>query len=130
MNVPKIPSAWVKWCRTGNHHSATKEKAVLKCLKRDRVRGYFSDILLNPNLKNTNSMYPSLEHLVSRKNRKETVVEARIFNDMKSLLSEEEFWRVIDHLFAVGRKKDKIKSGRGKLLRKEWHPKRNFTKSS
>lgn len=126
MTTSKIPNEWNKWCKTGKHKGTAKKNAVLACLKRDHVRGYFSDILLNPKLKNTNSMYPSVEHLGYPKNSKNVVVEARIFNDMKSHLSEEEFWRVIEHLFAVGVKKGKIKAG--KHLHKKWKPKRNYTR--
>jgi len=71
-------------------------------------------------------MYPSLEHLAGPKNHAETVVEARIINDMKSHLSEEEFWRVIEHLFIVGFNKGKIVAPFGKRLPKGWSPARHY----
>lgn len=74
-------------------------------------------------------MYPSLEHLAGPKNHTETVVEARIINDMKSHLSEEEFWRVIEHLFIVGIDKGKIRAPFGKRLPKGWSPARHYKKT-
>jgi hypothetical protein len=73
-------------------------------------------------------MYPSLEHLIDPKNHAEAVVEARIINDMKSHLSESEFWLVIEHLFIVGVEKQKIKAPFGKRLPRGWSPKRHYTK--
>jgi hypothetical protein len=123
----KIPDLWQKWCATGRHgKGARKKNAVQKCLNSGHVRGYFSDIALNPDLKVTHSMYPSLEHLAGPKNHTETVVEARIINDMKSHLSEEEFWRVIEHLFIVGIDKGKIRAPFGKRLPKGWSPGRHY----
>jgi len=92
MAASTVPEKWKSWCTTGRHgRGARKRNAVLKCLKSGQVRGYFSDMVLNPDLDPTDSMYPSLEHLVDRENHAKTVVEARIFNDMKSHLSEDEF---------------------------------------
>ena len=71
-------------------------------------------------------MYPSFEHLVDRDKHDDAVVEARIFNDMKSHLSESEFWLVIEHLFAVGLAKGKIKPPFGKRLPKRWSPARHY----
>ena len=72
-------------------------------------------------------MYPSLEHLSGPKNHAETVVEARIFNDMKSHLSESEFWLVIEHFFIVGVGKGRIVAPFGKRLPKRWSPQRHYT---
>ncbi len=117
MEDQKIPTPWVKWCSTGKHGVGNRKKnAVLKCLKSGHVRGYFSDIPLRPELDNTHSMYPSFEHLVDPKNHADAVVEARIINDMKSHLTEGEFWRVVEHLFVVGLEKGKIRSPFGKLV--------------
>jgi hypothetical protein len=91
MTTSKIPKNWEKWCTTGRHgRGARKKNAVRKCLSAGHVRGYFSDVVLRPDLDATHSMYPSLEHLSGPKNHAETVVEARIVNDMKSHLSESE----------------------------------------
>jgi hypothetical protein len=73
-------------------------------------------------------MYPSLEHLSDPKNHADTVVEARVINDMKSHLSEEEFWRVVEHLFIVGVSKGTIKAPFGKRLPRGWSPKRHYQK--
>ena len=131
MITPKIPVTWEKWCTTGRHgHGARKKNAVLKCLQSGHVRGYFSDIVLWPDLDVADSMYPSLEHLVDPKNHAEAVVEARIINDMKSHLSESEFWQVIEHLFIVGIEKKKIVAPFGKRLPRRWSPKRHYKKRS
>ena len=57
----------------------------------------------------------------------EIVVESRVINDMKSHLSEDEFWRVIEHLFYVGMKKEKIKPPFGKRLPRKWSPEKHYT---
>jgi hypothetical protein len=71
-------------------------------------------------------MYPSLEHLAGPRNHAEAVVEARVINDMKSHLTEAEFWRVVEHLFAVGVEKGKIVAPFGKRLQKGWSPARHY----
>jgi hypothetical protein len=130
MSTQKIPVTWEKWCTTGKHGRGSRKKnAVLKCLKSGHVRGYFSDLLLRPDIEMTNSMYPSLEHLVDPKNHAEAVVEARIINDMKSHLGEDEFWQVIEHLFIVGVTKGKIVAPFGKRLPRGWSPRRHYKKS-
>jgi len=129
MGNQKIPSNWEKWCNTGAHgRGARKKNAVLKSLHSGHVRGYFSDIPLRPDLDPTHSMYPSFEHLKDPKNHQEAVVEARIINDMKSHLSENEFWLVIEHLFSIGVEKRKIKTPFGKKLPKGWSPERHYKK--
>ena len=129
MSTPKIPVTWEKWCKTGTHgRGARKKNAVLKCLKSGHVRGHFSDLVLRPDIDSADSMYPSLEHLVDPKNHAEAVVEARIINDMKSHLSESEFWQVIEHLFIVGVENKKIVAPFGKRLPRKWSPKRHYGK--
>ena len=73
-------------------------------------------------------MYPSFEHLVDPKNHADAVVEARIINDMKSHLTEGEFWRVVEHLFVVGLEKGKIRPPFGKRLPRGWSPAKHYTK--
>ena len=73
-------------------------------------------------------MAPSIEHLVDPKNHDDVVVETRVINDMRSILSEREFWQVIEHLFVVGVQKGEIKAPFGKRLPKAWSPKRHFIK--
>jgi len=127
MKIPNVPSTWQKWCKSGKHGAGGRKKnAVLKCLKSGHVWGYFSDIILRPDLEDTDSMYPSFEHLSDPKNHSDAVVEARIINDMKAHLSEEEFWRVIEHLFIVGVGKGTIKPPFGKRLPRGWSPKRHY----
>ena len=128
MSEQKIPTPWEKWCTTGRHKGGKKKNAILKCLKSGHVRGYFSDIPLRPDLEDTHSMYPSFEHLVDPTNHKDAAVEARIVNDMKSHLSEGEFWRMVEHLFAVGLEKGKIKPPFGKRLPKGWSPAKHYGK--
>jgi len=129
MHSSKVPATWEKWCRSGkNGRGARKKNAVIKCLASGHVRGYFSDIVLRPDLVMTDSMYPSLEHLTDPRNHAEVVVEARIINDMKSHLSEAEFWRVVEHIFIVGVEKSKIRPPFGKKLPKGWSPMRHYTK--
>jgi len=127
MKTPKIPEIWEAWCKRGQHKGKRKKNAVLRSLKSGLVRGYFSDLVLDPDLEPSNSMYPSVEHLVDRENHDETVVETRIVNDMKSHLSENEFWRIIEHLFSVGMKKGKIKPPFGKRLPRKWTPEKHYT---
>ena len=126
MKTPKIPTTWESWCKRGIHSGGRKKNAVLRSLKSGSVRGYFSDFVLNPDLDPSNSMYPSVEHLVAPDNHDETVVEARIINDMKSHLSEDEFWQVIEHLFAVGIEKGKITPPLGKRLPRKWAPRNHY----
>ena len=126
MNTQNIPASWIEWSKKGRHKGSKKRNAVLKCLKNGKVRGYFSDLLLSPNLNYRRSMYPSFEHLVDRTNHKDAAVEARVFNDMKSHLNEKEFWSVIEHLFFVGCEKGKIKSSRGKRLKEGWSPEKHY----
>ena len=125
----KIPTSWEKWCASGNHGRGDRKKnAVLKSLKNGQVCGYFSDIPLRPSLNSSHSMSPSFEHLVDPTNHSQAVVEARIVNQMKSHLSESEFWQMIEHLFAVGLDKGKIKPPFGKRLPKGWSPARHYVK--
>ena len=94
---------------------------MLRCInERKEVRGYYSDLLLDPNLPPTHSLYPSAEHTTFPKMDGEMVVESRIVNDMKSHLSDAEFWHAIEHLFLVGVAKKKIaKPGK---RRDTWSP--------
>lgn len=128
----RIPTEWESWLKTGNYSPACKRRAVrnLKCLGRGEVRGYLSGLRLDPKLPPTDSLYPSVEHLKGQKNSRDVVVETRIVNDMKSHLSEKEFWQFIEHLFFVGREKGKIRSVSGKRLPKRWKPEKNYGKSN
>lgn len=81
-------------------------------------------MLLDPTLPHTNSLYPSVDHTTSPKSDIEMVVEARIINDVKSHLTEEEFWQMVEHLYAAGTSKGKV--SRLAKRRDAWKPKRNY----
>jgi len=129
MKTEKVPTTWESWCKRGIHGGARKKSAVLRSLSNGQVRGYFSDIVLNPDMEPTDSMYPSVEHLVDPKDHTQIVVEARIFNDMKSHLTEKEFWGVVEHLFNIGIAKGKIKAPFGKRLPRNWRPQKHYKKN-
>lgn len=91
----------------GKHGAGKKQDAVKESMVNGKVRGFYSDFILNPERDPKDSMYPSIDHVNPRGSK--LVVEARVINDMKSHLTETEFWRVIEHLYAVGLEKNKIK---------------------
>jgi hypothetical protein len=70
-------------------------------------------------------MYPSHDHTIDRDNDAEMVVDARIINDMKSHLSDVEFWALVEHLYVVGRDKGKV-SDPPRRLADDWTVRRNF----
>jgi len=116
---------WVDWCGRGRHGVAAKRRALEICCDNGKVRGWYSDIVLDPNKKQTDSMYPSIDH-VSPGDNANLKVEARLFNDMKSHLTEAEFWRVVEHLYSVGREKNKIKNRKPYRLPAGWKPWNNY----
>ncbi len=122
---PCVPKAWENWCKRGKYTKCRKRQAVLECFDQNskKVRGYFSDFILNPALSPKKSLYPSIDHITPKNENAALVVEARIINDMKSHLDEKEFWEVVSHLCAVGIEKEKIKKP-AKL--KNWTPRRNY----
>src|SRR6266404_1456915 len=104
-----LPPEWEEWCQRGSHSVGHRRRAVQRCMnEKKEVRGYYSDLLLDPTLPPTHSLYPSAEHTTFPKQNSEMVVESRIVNDMKSHLSEAEFWQAIEHLFVVGVAQKKI----------------------
>lgn len=118
---------WPTWVNKGTHKGATKRRALDRCRQTDgTIRGYYSDLPMDPTLPETHSLYPSVEHLSSPGNHKDVVVEARIINDMKSHLSEAEFWQVVEHLFAVGALKGQIPIPQPRLLASAWSPTRHY----
>lgn len=131
MPMGPIPDAWKKWCKSGVHGKGPrKRKALARCLVGEEVRGYLSDLPLNPSNSPTDSMYPSIEHLSGQADKEDIVVEARIINDMKSHLSEREFWLVVEHLFSVGVSKGKIRAPFCKRLPDSWKPERHYLAES
>ena len=118
---------WDAWCdRGGKHGVVNKRRAAMDCRdKAGKIRGYYSDLVLNPKKEQTHSLYPSIDHVNPRDNS-DIKVEARVFNDMKSHLTEKEFWLVIDHLYSVGRAKNKIKNSMPRRLSPSWRPRKNY----
>ena len=118
---------WKEFCRRGRYPFGNQVASVERCMGEDGiVRGYHSDIPLNPNLPNTDAMYPSHDHITHPKDDAQMVVDARVINDMKTIISEEEFWLLIDHLYAVGRGKRVIPS-REAQRHNDWKPSRDFS---
>jgi hypothetical protein len=130
MNEPESKSlseAWEIWCRRGRSSVGHKRRAVLKCMNaQGEIRGFYSNLILDPTLPPTHSLYPSIDHVTFPKRHGEIVVETRIVNDMKSHLSEEEFWHAIEHLFVVGTAQKKIPSSAAR--RDSWAPGRHYAK--
>ncbi len=124
-----LPPAWEKWCNRGRYSVGHRRRAVLRCMnEKKEVRGYYSDLLLDPTLPATHSLYPSAEHIAFPKSDGEMVVETRIVNDIKSHLSEEEFWRAIEHLYVVGVARKKIPNSCQR--RDSWVPERHYEKKA
>jgi len=121
-----LPAAWEAWCKRGRPSAGHRRRAVRQLLKNGEVRGYYSDLLLDPTLPDTHPLYPSVEHTSYPKQPAEIVVETRIVNDMKSILSEKEFWHVIEHLFVVGTAQKKIMEPCQR--RDAWSPARHYAK--
>ncbi len=123
----KLSEAWIAWSKRGSLGSVIKRHAAERCSATDgTVRGYYSDLPLDPTLPDTHSLYPSIEHLNESADHSAVVVEARIFNDMKSLLSEVEFWQVVEHLYVIGQQKGHIPIPSTRMLPTTWSPKRHF----
>jgi hypothetical protein len=128
MQSNELPAAWHHWTKTGKHgkRGNRKKNAALRCLHLGIVRGYLSDLPLDPSLPWQHSLYPSIEHLSGPSDQTDLVVETRIVNDMKSHLTEAEFWSVIEHLYAVGLTKGRIKAQPPQRLGDCWKPARSF----
>lgn len=125
--VTRLPEAWLAFCRKGKIGFAHQCRAVESCVASDgSVRGHYSDLLLNPTVPETHSLYPSHDHTTSPRDHRSMVVDARLINDMKSHLSEAEFWLVIEHLYAIGRSKEQIPLRSPQRLPGNWVPSRNF----
>lgn len=122
-----LPESWIAFCRRGQISVGHQRRSVQACLGPDgTVRGYYSDLPLDPTLDPTHSLYPSHDHTTAPRDHQAMVVDARVINDMKSHLSESEFWQVVEHLYAVGRAKDRIPNRAAQRLDSNWRPSRNF----
>jgi hypothetical protein len=90
--MANLPKAWEDWCNKGKYSVGVKRRPAKDQLdKNNKVRGFYSDLILNPTLAHTDSLYPSIEHVIPKRNDGKLVVEARIINDMKSHLGDA--WR-------------------------------------
>ena len=125
--VDPLSEDWLAFCRKGQISQSNQRRSVGSCRGADGVvRGYYSDLPLNPTLPPTHSMYPSHDHTTAPRDHGAMVVDARVINDMKSHLNEAEFWLVIEHLFAVGVAKGRILNGAPRRLLDDWAPERHF----
>jgi len=125
----QLPEEWESWCHRGRSSVGHKRRAVMKCMNaQGEVRGYYSNLILDPTLPPTHSLYPSIDHVTFPKQHGAIVVETRIVNDMKGHLSEEEFWHAIEHLFVVGTAQKKIPPSAAR--RDSWTPRRHYAKSA
>lgn len=121
-----LPEHWSNFCRKGNYGTRDQRASVKRCINETgHVRGYYSDILMDPTLPPTNALYPSHDHRSERNDDSDMVIDARVINDMKTILTEDEFWLIIEHLYAVGRQKGRIPD-RVALRHDSWKPERNF----
>jgi hypothetical protein len=77
-------------------------EAILEAMASSQGRGYYSKLplsLASPR-KSTHWNWPSVDH-VSDPGVTQVVLETRLVNDMKTIMSESEFLAVIGHLAAV-----------------------------
>jgi hypothetical protein len=125
--VDRLSEAWLAFCGRGKISIGHQRRSVESCVGTDGVpRGHYSDVVLDPTLPDKHSMYPSHDHTTSPRDHRSMVVDARVFNDMKSHLDELEFWLVIEHFYAVGRANGRIPSRSPERLPTGWAPNRNF----
>jgi hypothetical protein len=123
----EISDIWRNFCRRGRYPVRYQEASVKKCIQDDgTVIGYYSGLQLNPELQETDAMYPSHDHLIERSDHGNMVVDARLINDMKTILSEKEFWTVVEHLYAIGRRTGRIPGREAQTLATDWHPARDY----
>lgn len=123
----KLSEAWDDFCHRGSYSVTNQRRSVARCLGVDGiVRGWYSDLPLDPTIPVTRSMYPSHDHTTHPKNDQHMVVDARVVNDMKSHLDESEFWLLVEHLYAVGLAKGKIPQGAPQRLADNWSSIRHF----
>src|SRR5262245_55262631 len=123
----KLPVTWDSYCHRGNYNVTNQRRSVRRCLGADGVvRGWYSNLPLDPTIPCTRSMYPSHDHATYPKDDREMVVDARVVNDMKSHLSEREFWLLVEHLYAVGVAKGAIPPGPPRRLPDDWSSIRHF----
>ncbi|MHA1670881.1 MAG: hypothetical protein ACTSV5_09915 [Promethearchaeota archaeon] len=97
------------------HSSSEWREAVLKALNNCKDgKAIYSKYKLDINLDSSNPYYPSIEH-IERIDKLNLGVEIRIVNDMKSILSEDEFFEFIIRLYEKNNLKNKKISNKGKI---------------
>lgn len=77
-------------------------RAIVDALRSSAGRAYYSrfPLSLTTPLKSTDWNWPSVDH-VSGPDVAKVVLETRLVNDMKTIMSEEEFRQIVGHLAAV-----------------------------
>lgn len=127
LRVDELPESWEAFCNRGRYSVGHQRRSVRRCFGPDGiVRGYYSDLPLDPTIPCTRSMYPSHDHTTHPRDDREMVVDARIVNDMKSHLNATEFWLLIEHLYAAGIAKGTIPPGPPRRLPDNWSSLRQF----
>ena len=122
-----LDAEWDSFYKRGKYSYSNQKKSAIRTQgENHQIRGYYSNLSLNPNLPRESAMYPSHDHLSFPKDDGEMVIDCRVINDMKSILTETEFWSVIEHIYAVGRSKGKISNKIPVRLNDDWKPSRNF----
>lgn len=121
-----LPRKWEEFCRKGKMPRRWQRASVRATGDPYKeLTGYYSGLPLDPTLPHTDAMYPSHDHLAGREDHSKAVLETRLVNDMKSILTEDEFWGMIEHLYAVGLEKKKV-SNKLQKLKKGWKPAGDF----
>jgi|GEM_PF-5408272 len=92
---------------------------IHKALQSTDGIGIYSQLPLSLNdKKETHPMWPSVDHLSDDLTPK-VAIDTRVINDMKTILSEQEFKDIVSHLFT----KMKLEV---KALEDTWRPKRDY----
>jgi hypothetical protein len=122
-----LTQVWDEFCHRGRLPvNRQRESVNLSAAPDGTVRGYYSDLVLDPTRDPTHSLYPSHDHTRSADDHRQMVVETRLVNDMKTHLSDTEFWRLIEHLYGVGVDKGRIELGSARRLPPDWSPTRHY----
>jgi hypothetical protein len=82
------------------------ERNVLQYLeenlkKVDVIYGKYSKLPMNLSLDSNDGMYPSCDHVIEKdeeRNHGNMVVDGRVINDMKTIFTEKEFFKIVSHL--------------------------------
>lgn len=121
-----LPGEWKDFCERGRYSRSHQRKSVERCFDGSIVRGHYTDLRMDPTLDPSHPMYPSHDHTTQPKDDREMVIDARVLNDAKTLLSEDELWRLIEHLYAVGLAKGRIPARSPQRVSDDWRPSRGY----